>query len=735
MKACFAVLLAAAALAVGVQSIRFEEKGRVNVGSIDAVVTMLKDMLKTSEDEWKSDKEAYQSFKSYCDENEEKKTTAVLDAKKDIALLENKIEGIQGKTGGLSVKAADLKTEMADNEQAREEAKAVRDKENKAYTAEKEDLEAAVVQLDQAIQVLADIGADQTMAENADNAQFMGKYKEVSLASARSSVREALVAASSFLEPARKKQVEAFMQAPFTGTYTAQSAQIVGILKDMKTTFETDVETSTARETKSKEAYDKFKETKETEFAELESSYDDKQSTMGTNDGDLASKKTQLETLQKQKEGDEEFLDKLGVQCVDKSKDYKVRKTFAENEQVALQKAIAILDNDVAAEKFSAKFLQLSATRHSTSASPRSAATQLLKKASKERLSARLTKVISLLQAGNPFTIILKQIDNMVKLIDEEQKVDDAEKAWCEKTNDDQKKILDDKTDDLKTIQDDIKKLNTEIDDPSSGLKKQIITAEDTLKTNLENQGEETKTRRSDNLEYQKDVGTMSDAISLITQAEQTLTDYYDSLDNEQLGLIQEEPKAPDTWEGSYKGQNEQAKKVLKLLDDVRKATTTEANTEHENESKAQSDYEDSMEALTKEEAELQESIAKLNKELTTKEKELQAKYEEEETTEREKIAIERYIEKIKPGCDFITGKYADRKTARSAEKTALEGAKTKLEGSPNFKLAQQRDTEDGMGECKETCLKDESDVECKACLAGVSVPGYCAGHKDATGC
>jgi hypothetical protein len=346
----------------------------------------------------------------------------------------------------------------------------------------------------------------------------------------------------------------------------------------------------------------------------MKTAYDDKQSSMGTNDGELASKKTQLETLQKQKEEDEDFLDKLSVQCIDKSKEYKVRKTFAENEQVALQKAIAILDNDVAAEKFQAKFLQLSSKRHSTSSSPRQQATQILKKASRGRSSSHLSKVISLLQAGNAFTIILEQIDKMVKLLDEEQKVDDNEKAWCEKTTDEQKQNLDDKKDELQTIKDDIKKLNTEIDDPASGLKKQITDAEDSLKTNLENQAEETKTRRSDNLEYQKDVGTMSDAISLITQAEQTLTDYYDSLDNEQLGFIQEEPKAPDTWEGSYKGQNEQAKTVLKLLDDIKKSTTDEANTEHENESKAQSDYEDSMEALTKEEAELQESIAKLNK-------------------------------------------------------------------------------------------------------------------------
>merc|ERR1719476_530327 len=141
------------------------------------------------------------------------------------------------------------------------------------------------------------------------------------------------------------------------------------------------------------------------------------------------------------------------------------------------------------------------------------------------------------------------------------------------------------------------------------------------------------------------------------------------------------------------------------------------------------------MESLTKEEATLEKSIAKLNKNLADKEKDLVGKYDDQESQEREKIAIERYMEKIKPGCDFITGKYDDRKTARKAEKEALKTAKTSLENSPNYKLAKQQAEEAAMGKCKETCLADEADVKCKACLAGVSEPGYCAGHKGTKGC
>jgi hypothetical protein len=737
MKASAVLILSLCAVA---QSVRFQETDKSESdGGIGKVVSMLKDMLKESKGDWEKDQKAYKKFKKYCDDNEEEKTESVAEATKTISLLGNKIEALQGSTGGLSVKVGALKADMDENEQAREEAEELRKKEKKAFEEEKKDLEDAMKQMDDAIKELAKVGADQTLGKNADNEKFMAGYKEKSLVSIQASVRKALLAASSFLEPEQQKHVTAFVQAPFTGTYTSQSAQIIGILKNMKDTFKSNLDTAEANEKKAKEAHEKFIKNKKEAFDDMKKSYDDKQATLGKNDGDLSSKKTQLQESSKQKEEDEDFLSKLDVQCTDKTEQYEVRKKFALNEQVALSKAIALLDNGVAAEKFGAvdatKFIQLSAVRHRSNA--RAEATQLLKKAAKGKYSGHVGKVLLLLQAGNPFTIILGQIDKMVERIDEEQKVDDAEKEWCEKTEKEQKDSLDDKKDELKTTQDDIKKLDADINDPKSGLKFQIQEAKDSLKENLENQGKETKTRREENLEYQKDARTMADAVDMITQAEQVLNDYYSTLDNEELGLIQTkaDPEPPKTFKGNYEGQNENAKKVLKLLDGLKEDTVKEANTAHDDERKSQHDYEDSMKELTKTEAELKETLAKLNKDLATKEKDLQFKYEDETVQEKEKIAIERYIEKIEPGCKFITGKFDDRKTARKAEKKALEGAKKKLKGSPSYKLATQKAKEGAMGECKDTCLKDGGDAKCKACLAGVSVPGYCAGHKGAKGC
>jgi len=698
---------------------------------------MLKEMLSKSKGDWTKDAAAFAKFKAYCEENEEKKTKAVQDATTRIGLLSNKIEEIQGSSGDLSTSTADLKADMAENVKARDDAKALRGKENKAFEAEKKDLTAASAQMGEAIKMLADIGADQTASSGADNAKFMGKFKEKNLLSIRTSVRQAQMAASSFLEPAQQMKLAAFVQAPFTGTYTSQSGQIVGILKDMKDTFKSNLEEGAAAEKKSQKSYDEFKKNKEDEHASMKKSYDEKQATLGTNDGDLSTKKKQLQQSSKQKDEDEDFLDKLSVQCKDKTDDYEKRKVFAANEEVALSKAVSILDNDVASEKFgdvkaASKFLQVSSRHYSTS--PRAAAVQLLQQAGKTQNSRRMKQVLLLLQAGNPFTVVLKQIDNMIQMADDEQKVDNEEKAWCTKTNKKNADNLEDKSDELQTIKKDITKLKNDINDPSSGLKNQIKTAEDSLKTNLENQGKETKTRREENLEYQQDVHTQEQVIETLDKASLVLKDYYDGLDNEQLGFLQI-GVAPKTFGEKYNGQNEQAKKVLGLLADIRKGTWDEEKVTHDSELKSQHDYEDSMEALTKSEAGLQETIVKLNKDLASKEKALVAAFEDETNTEKEKIAVERYIEKLKPGCDFILGKFDARKKARAAEKKALNNAISKLKGSPSYKSATSQAKLDALGKCKDTCTKDAAHANCKACLGGISVPGYCAGHKGAKGC
>merc|ERR1719327_2446358 len=103
----------------------------------------------------------------------------------------------------------------------------------------------------------------------------------------------------------------------------------------------------------------------------------------------------------------------------------------------------------------------------------------------------------------------------------------------------------------------------------------------------------------------------------------------------------------------------------------------------------------------------MQDTIADLSEQLAEKEKTLAETNEDLTKTLAEHKAIEKYLLKIKPGCDFITDNIEMRDEHPAAEKAAL-------------------------GECADKCpVGEDKNLACKACIAGTSESGYCGGHAD----
>merc|ERR1719213_1244104 len=133
--------------------------------------------------------------------------------------------------------------------------------------------------------------------------------------------------------------------------------------------------------------------------------------------------------------------------------------------------------------------------------------------------------------------------------------------------------------------------------------------------------------------------------------------------------------------------------------------------------------YEDSMTSLKKQEAEDEKRLSKLQEKLLEAQEDLKA------TTE-DKEAIEAYLAKIKPGCDFITENFDIREKNRKTETEALEKCQDLIKGTPAYKAAKAEEHQESLGKCKDICNDaGEEHAKCKACLADVTVPGYCAGH------
>jgi hypothetical protein len=300
--------------------------------TITKVVKLLEDMLKVSKKDGDEERVIYAKFKCYCDTSEADKKAEIEELTKTISILESKIEEIQGSSGEESTDSADIKEKMATNKQAREEAKAIRKKQAKAFEAESKDLQEAIGQMREAIETLSKVGADQTMSVGADHKQFMAGYKaDGALVQLRNSVQSALSVAQAFMNEKQYSSVTSFIQAPFTGTYTSQSAEVLGILKNMRDTFKANLEAAIETEKKDIESFNELMELKTEEYNELILQYKKAQDILGGNDMELASKRKQLAEAEKQKAEDEEFLAKLIPMCKDKAKQYDERKLMRAN--------------------------------------------------------------------------------------------------------------------------------------------------------------------------------------------------------------------------------------------------------------------------------------------------------------------------------------------------------------------------------------------------------------------
>lgn len=707
------------------------------------VVKMLQEMMKKSQEDGEKDRKLYADFKCYCDDNEAEKKASIEEYKKEIQMLENQIDKIQASSGELSSECAQLSADIAENEQARKDAEQIREKEAKDFTAEEEDMVTGLDAMDDAIKTLAAVGADQTASTGADHERFMGKKFLLKL---HSSVKRALAAVSVLLSAKEKRTVDSFLQAPFTGTYTSQSGEIVGILKNMRDTFKENLASIRAAEKAAIEAHEKFMKIKKDEHATMSASYEEKQGKLGDNDSELAGEREKLKEAQESLANDEEFLAKLLKMCAEKAEQFSKRNLLRANEEAAISQAISILNSDAAFEAFgkvsatksgaTGLFLQIG--KHNNQASLRNKVIDLLSNLAEKQRSLKIARILVLLQAENPFDTVLKEIKKMIAIIDEEQKADEEQKKWCETERDEYHTNKEKAESSILDLQDTIAELDDSINNEETGFKALIKADEESLKANHANQVDGTSQRAEENKAYQTNIKNIVAAEDLLKKAIDVLNKYYAQFNKEFL-QDKEDPAPPDTWddeEGGYDGQRDAGSDVIKTLEFIAEETQKEETEAHSDEEEAQHEFEDEMAKLKEEQTKLEENIAALKVDLAEAEKSLGENKVELVKTEEELKGIEKYLLKIKPGCDYIEENYDTRTDNRKAEKESLEKATGMLKDTPAYKAAVAAQEQEDLGECKDICnAEGKEHAKCKACLAGVSVPGYCAGHGDTEGC
>merc|ERR1719247_3508054 len=300
------------------------------------------------------------------------------------------------------------------------------------------------------------------------------KLSKVNLDMLGQDMKKALSAASIFLTGKQRKVVQAFLQAPFTGNYNAQSGEIVGVLKSMLDTFKANLDSARFAEEKKQKEYDEMMEVKTQEYDEMSELFDAKKKEIGDNAAQISTISSEIDTMQAELAADQEFLATLTDRCSAKGKEFEKRNQLRAGEEAAIAEAIAILNSDAAFASFgkvdststgaTGLVQKTKATKaKATSLLQVDSARDIGKEATTELLltshkvhSVRVARIAMAISEGNPFNKVLEMINKTISIIETEETNDVQKKETCieEQTTNEENKALKEK--DIQTLESNI---------------------------------------------------------------------------------------------------------------------------------------------------------------------------------------------------------------------------------------------------------------------------------------
>merc|ERR1712032_1181584 len=291
MKVCLLLCVAV----FSVSALSFDENDAKN-RPVSKVITLLKDMLKQLEKEAAEDEEIYDKMACWCETNDKEKTKAVADAEAKIEDLTTKIEELTASSARLNTEIKNLEKEVAKNQEALDQATAIREKELAEFNAEENDALQAISALKSAITVLSKHHSGALL-------QTSASHLEAVASTIQDQMQKHAAVLQGVLTHTERKAIAAFIESPqdyfdasptFKQSYAPQSGEIFGILKQMKESFETNLSDSQKEELANQKAYEDLKAAKTEEIKAGQEHIDAKTQELANTDEKLAQSKESL---------------------------------------------------------------------------------------------------------------------------------------------------------------------------------------------------------------------------------------------------------------------------------------------------------------------------------------------------------------------------------------------------------------------------------------------------------
>merc|ERR1719253_928405 len=388
-------------------------------------------MLTQLEKEAKEDEEIFDAMACWCETNDREKTKAIKDAEARIENLTTKIEELTANSARLNTEIKNLEKEVAQNQEALDQATAIREKQLSEFNSEEKDLLQSISALKSAVTVLSKHNSLLQMPRS----HVLGVA-----ASVQHEMQKHSTLLEGVLTPSQRRAVASFVQAPedyfdaaptFKQSYAPQSGQIFGILNQMKETFENNLSASQKDEMANQKSYEEVKAAKEEEIAAGQAQIDSKTQELAETDEKLAEAKEDIEDTRNSLSADEQFLMELKEKCSMTDKEWEERLKTRQLEMEACSKALAVLSGDDAHDLFTRTFNPALVQRESAMHSERRAkASELLAAVAKKMNSPRLA-TLALSVRLDAFTRVKKAIDDMVAQLLQEKADEIKHKDFC----------------------------------------------------------------------------------------------------------------------------------------------------------------------------------------------------------------------------------------------------------------------------------------------------------------
>merc|ERR1719382_1412813 len=276
------------------------------------------------------------------------------------------------------------------NDEALEEATAIREKEIADFNSEEKGLLEAITALSAAVEVLSKHHSAEDTA--------MIQVPTVRMNDVAMTLQKLMLLHADKLKgvltPSQRRAAGSFIQAPqdyfdatptFKQSYAPQSGQIFGILNQMKEEFGKDLKDAQAKETAAQQAYEELKAAKEAEIAAGEEQIATKTQELAECDERLAHNKEDLDDTKAALSADEQFLMMLKDKCSMTDKEWEQRQKTRQLETQAVSKALEILSGDDAHDLYTRTFNPALLQQGSAAQSKRrAAASELLSNAARK---------------------------------------------------------------------------------------------------------------------------------------------------------------------------------------------------------------------------------------------------------------------------------------------------------------------------------------------------------------